>query len=57
MLPFLRLRFLHFNREKTLKLGILEILLSWYMLSLKPKGKVIAKMLSILFQFHVSLYF
>ena len=45
MLPFLRLpwdlllRFLHSKTEKTSKSGILETLPSWYILSLKPKGK------------------
>ena len=46
MLPFLRLpwylllRLLHSKREKkTSKSDILEILPSWYILSLKPKGK------------------
>ena len=62
MLPFLRLpwdlllRFLHSKTEKTSKSGILEMLPSWYLLSLKPKGKGDCKNLTRLVQFHVSIF-
>ena len=54
---YLLLRFLHSKTEKTSKSGVLEMLPSWYILSLKPKGKGDCKNLIHLSSFSCLLIF